>query len=136
MALISVTRLRVRAFRYFPGFLFFALVSARQARRARGNLGSSLLADAKRTFWTLTAWEDEASMREFMMAPPHRRAMPRLLDWCDEASVSHWLQESPELPDWREAHRRLVAEGRRSKVRHPSPAHEAFEIPLPKQRGR
>jgi hypothetical protein len=26
----------------------------------------------------------------------------------------------------------MVAEGRRSKVRHPSPAQEAFEIPTPK----
>jgi Domain of unknown function (DUF3291) len=136
MALISVTRLRVRSLRYFPGFLFFTLVSARQANRARGNLGTSLLADAKRTFWTLTAWEDEASMREFIMTPPHRRAMPKLLEWCDEAAVAHWLQESSGLPDWREAHRRMVAEGRRSKVRHPSHAHEAFEIPPPKQRGR
>jgi hypothetical protein len=136
MALISVTRLRVRSFRYLPGFLFFALVSARQGRRARGNLSTSLLNDAKRTFWTCTAWEDEASMREFMMAPPHRRAMPKLLDWCDEAAVVHWLQEGTELPDWREAHRRMVAEGRRSKVRHPSPAHEKFEIPPPTLRER
>jgi heme-degrading monooxygenase HmoA len=104
MTLISITRLRVRALRYLPGFFFFALVSARQARRARGNRGADLLAEAKRTFWTSTAWEDEASMREFMMAPPHRRAMPKLLDWCDEASVVHWLQESPELPDWQEAY--------------------------------
>ena len=81
------------------------------------------------------AREDEASMREFMMARPHRRAMPKFLEWCDEAAVVHWLQESSELPDWQEAHRRMVAEGRRSKVRHPSPAHEAFEIPSI-QRGR
>ena len=133
MTFISVTRLRVRSFRFLPGFFLFALQSVRQARRARGNRGSDLLADSKRTFWTSTAWENEASMREFMMAPPHRRAMPRLLDWCDEAAVVHWIQESPELPDWREAHRRMVAEGRRSKVRHPSAAQEAFEIAPPKQ---
>ena len=58
MSLISVTRLRVRALRYLPGFLFFALVSAREARRARGNRGADLLAEAKRTFWTSTAWEE------------------------------------------------------------------------------
>lgn len=136
MALISVTRLRVRSIRYLPGFLFFALVSARQARRAPGNLATNLLTEVKHTFWTRTAWEDEASMREFMMAPPHRRAMRKLLDWCDEASVVHWLQDGSELPDWPEAHRRMVVDGRRSKVRHPSPAHEAFEIPPPSPRGR
>jgi len=71
-------------------------------------------------------------MRAFMVASPHRVAMVNLLDWCDEASLAHWTQESAQLPDWVEAHRRLVAEGRRSKVRHPSPAHEAFQIPPPR----
>ena len=91
-----------------------------------------MLNDAHRTFWTCTAWVDEAAMRAFMLAPPHRMAMVKLLDWCDEAYLVHWTQESTQLPDWHEAHRRLVAEGRRSKVRHPSPAHEAFQIPPPK----
>ena len=65
------------------------------------------------------------------MGGMHRRAMPKLLDWCDEDATAHWLQESPELPDWQEAHRRIVKEGRRSKVRHPSAAHIAYEIPQP-----
>ncbi len=136
MALISVTRLRVRSFRYLPGFVVLALRSVRQAKRTPGNLGTGLLREANSTFWTRTAWADEASMRAFMNAMPHRRAMAKLLDWCDEAAVAHWLQESSDLPDWQEAHRRMVAEGRRSKVRHPSPAHEAYEIPRPKVRAR
>jgi len=90
------------------------------------------LRDANNTFWTRTAWQDEAAMRAFMMAPPHRRAMVKLLVWCDEASVVHWNQENSALPDWHEAHQRLVAEGRRSKVNHPSSAHEAYQIPPPK----
>ena len=131
MALISVTRLRVRALRYMPGFLWYAFRSNGQARRASGNLGVALLNDPHRTFWTCTAWVDEAAMRAFMLAHPHREAMVKLLDWCDEASLVHWTQDNARLPDWHEAHRRLVAEGRRSKVRHPSPAHEAFQIPPP-----
>jgi heme-degrading monooxygenase HmoA len=135
MTLISVTRLRVRGFASFRGSSLSRGVGPTGQARL-GNRGAQLLAETKRTFWISTAWEDKASMREFMMAPPHRRAMGRLLDWRDEAAVVHWLQESPELPDWREAHRRMVAEGRRSKVRHPSPAQQAFEIPPPTLRGR
>jgi hypothetical protein len=131
MALISVTRLRVRSARYLPGFLFFIIFSALLAERAPGNLSIGTLRDANNAFWTRTAWRDEASRRAFMMAPPHRRAMAKLLEWCDEASLVHWTQESSALPDWREAHRRMVAEGRRSKVNHPSPAHEAYRIPPP-----
>ena len=114
-----------------PGFLFYALRSARQARRSAGNLGVGLFRDAHRTFWTGSAWTDDAAMRAYMLAMPHRRAMSKLAEWCDEASVVHWTQEARALPDWREAHRRMVAEGRRSKVKHPSAAHQANEIAAP-----
>ena len=33
--------------------------------------------------------------------------MRRLAEWCDEASVAHWTQESAALPDWIEVHRRM-----------------------------
>ena len=131
MALISVTRLRVRSFRYLPGFIFLALRSVRQARRDPGNLGTGLLRDANRTFWTRTAWRDETAMGAFMMAMPHRRAMVKLLEWCDEASLVHWNQEAPALPDWDEAYRRLITDGRRSKVNHPSSDQQAYRFPPP-----
>jgi uncharacterized protein DUF3291 len=130
--LISVTRLRVRSFRYLPLFIFYSLLSASQAKRAAGNYGTAVLRERNNTFWTRTAWSDESSMRAFMMGGIHRRAMPRLLDWCDEASVVHWSQDSSELPGWQEAHRRMVDEGRPSKVKHPSPAHLTHKIPEPK----
>jgi hypothetical protein len=48
----------------------------------------------------MTAWESEAAMRAFRSSGANMKAMPKLLDWCDEASYAHWEQESPELPDW------------------------------------
>jgi quinol monooxygenase YgiN len=129
--LISITRLRVRSLWFLPGFIFYATRSASQARNAPGNLGVGLLRDAKNTFWTKTAWQDEAALRAFMMATPHRRAMGKLAEWCDEASVVHWNQETPDLPGWQEAHRRMIAEGRPSRVRHPSAAHQGLKIPPP-----
>jgi len=92
----------------------------------------TILNDVSRTFWTCTAWKDESDMRAFMMSPPHRNAMPKLIHWCSEAAVVHWTQESPALPDWTEAHRRMVSEGRPSKVSHPSPDHDAFRIAAPR----
>ena len=79
-----------------------------------------------------TAWQDEAAMRAFMMAMPHRGAMGKLAGWCDEAAVVHWTQDTTGLPDWQEAHRRMATEGRRSRVRHPSEAHQDFRIPPPR----
>jgi len=132
MPFVSVTRLRVRAWRYLLQFIWQALKTAKQAERAPGFIGGKLLKEAHNAFWTVTAWEDEAATRAYRNAGAHRVVMPRLLDWCDEAALAHWNQDGPEIPDLQEAHRRMVESGRRSKVKHPSPAQESFQIPAPR----
>jgi hypothetical protein len=131
MPLISITRLRVRSWRFMPGFMLYALRSSKQATSARGNLKAKVHNDRQRTFWTATSWTDEAAMRAFIGSGPHAPAMRKLLHWCDEASVVHWTQESAECPSWEVAYHRMVKDGRPSKVYHPSSAHEAFVIPAP-----
>ena len=132
MAFVSVTRLRVRSIRYLLSFSWQVVKTARQAQRSSGFLGGVILREANNVCWTVTAWEDQKSMLDYRNAGAHRTVMPRLLDWCDEASVAHWNQEHNDLPDWQEAHRRIAEEGRRSKVKHPSPAHLANQIALPR----
>jgi hypothetical protein len=132
MPLVSVTRLRVRAWRFLPGFFLRTFQASRQAKAADGFLSLALLNDANLTFWTRTIWRDEAAMRAFMFSGAHRHAMPRLQDWCDEASLVHWTQETGEAPSWPEAHRRMQQEGRPSKLKHPSAAQLRFEIPAPR----
>ena len=61
MALISVTRLRVRSFIYLPAFFWDAFKSIRQAEHSIGFLGGRLLVNGKNVFWTMTAWTDEAT---------------------------------------------------------------------------
>jgi uncharacterized protein DUF3291 len=128
---VSITRLRVRSWRYLPVFFVQALRIARQAASSEGNLATALLRDRQRTFWTGTSWSSEASMKTFMHAGVHGPVMKHLLNWCDEAALVHWTQDGAELPSWAEAHTRIQREGRRSKVSHPSPAHTAYEIPAP-----
>jgi hypothetical protein len=131
MPFVSITRLRLRSWRFVPGLIWYALLSKRQAQSAPGNLRALTLREAHNTFWTCTVWQDEAAMRAFMVTGAHRQAMRVLPEWCDEASVAHWQQDSAEQPAWIEVHRRMKSEGRRSKVRHPSPAQERLEIPPP-----
>lgn len=76
-------------------------------------------------YWTLTMWRDIAAMRAFMGSGAHRTAMPRLMHWCDEASVAYWDTDAATLPSWSDAKTRLAREGRLSKIAHPSPAHAA-----------
>jgi hypothetical protein len=131
MPLVSVTRLRVRSWRFLPSFVFDAVRTSRQAANAEGSLAVKVLRDAHNAWWTSTSWDTESSMRKFMIAKPHGPAMRKLLEWCDEAALVHWSQPGPDLSSWDEAHRRLQSEGRASKVLHPSPDHLAFIITPP-----
>ncbi len=128
MTSISVTRLRVRAWPYMPTFVCLTMMSARQARRSAGFLGGYLGSSDARTYWTVTSWADVSAMRKFRDTSWHRRAMPKLLRWCDEAAIAHWEQPTDALPDGLEALRRLTAEGRISKVAHPSADHSSGKL--------
>lgn len=103
----------------------------RQACRAQGNLAVKLLRDRRNAFWTCTSWDEESSMKAFMLTGSHGPSMRKLLEWCDEAALVHWTEESNQLPGWSEAHRRLLRWGRLSKVNHPSEAQKAFRIDEP-----
>jgi heme-degrading monooxygenase HmoA len=132
MAFISITRLRLRSWRFMPGFLVHAMRSSAQVRRAEGFVRGSLLGDRARTYWTMTLWRSEADMRRYMTTGDHRSAMPKLLGWCDEASVVHWEQEDQALPTWEAADARMRAEGRPSRVRHPTHEHGALAYRPPR----
>ena len=129
---VSMTRLRVRSWRYVPLFFVQAFRSARQAKFAEGAVSVSVLREARNTFWTRTVWINEQAMKNFMLSGPHGRVMRRLMEWCDEAAVAHWTQESAEPPSWEEAHRRLRESGRPSKVNHPSEDQRNNRIPAPR----
>jgi hypothetical protein len=129
---ISLTRLRVRSFRFVPLFLLHTFRSLRQVKKAAGFQRGALLADRSWTFWTMTAWDNHESMRRFMTTGSHLRAMPHLLHWCDEASLAHWEQQETTLPSWTEAHKRMREGGRASKVQNPSPQHATLSYRAPR----
>jgi hypothetical protein len=131
MAFISVTRLRVRSVIYLPQFFWDAFKSIRQVEHSSGFLEGKLLVNSKNVFWTVTAWKDQAAMNAYRTDGAHRRAMPKLLNWCDEAAVVHWTQESSEIPVWQEVHQRMAEEGKPSKVNHPSTDQVSKHIPAP-----
>jgi hypothetical protein len=117
---------------YVPGFLWHTFRSRRQAMRAPGFAGGRLLLDSRLTFWTLTLWEDEHAMKTFRGSEAHVKVMPRLAGWCDEAAYAHWSQDSDSAPSWQQAYEHLVAEGRLSRVAHPSANHAARRFAPPR----
>jgi len=123
--IVSLTRLRVRAWRYMPGFIWYTYRSKQQLVRSPGFVVGQLANAPSRTFWTTTAWTDEAAMKRFRDADWHKRAMPKLLEWCDEASVARWTQDTSDLLTAADMLEKMTASGRTSKVRNPSAGHAA-----------
>jgi hypothetical protein len=132
MIFVSLTRLRIRSLRFVPLFVVQTFGSLRQVKKAPGFRTGALLADRSWTFWTMTAWDSQEQMRAYMTAGAHRKAMPHLFEWCDEASVTHWTQAEEGLLPWSEADRRMRENGRASKVRHPSPQHADLSYRAPR----
>jgi hypothetical protein len=62
---VSVTRLRLGSWKYFPAFFWHVWRSRRQLVGAAAFLAGKTLVEAHRTFWTLTAWENEQAMRGY-----------------------------------------------------------------------
>ena len=145
MPFISLTRLRIRSIRFLPHFALHSWRSIRQIKRAPGFLTGALLTDKAWTFWTITVWASEDSLRKFMISGSHKAAMPHLVQWCAEAAVTHWTQPDPdtphplhhtpsqfELPTWLEADQRMRSSGRASKIKNPSPNHATLTYPAPR----
>jgi hypothetical protein len=129
LALVAITRLRLRGYRFLPLFMWHSLMSSHQAERSPGFLTGALSADPLRlVYWTLTMWKDAGAMRAFRGSGAHQRIMPWLADWCDEAAVVHWEQADDVLPPADEVLRRMASGGRVLRLNHPSPDHAAGRI--------
>ena len=100
----------------------------KQAQRTRGNLGVRVRKTKGLAFWTLAMWHDNQAIRAFVPASPHREAMQKLPDWCDEAAFADWEQDTTDWPSWETASERLAGTGRLVGVLHPSKQQKAGTI--------
>jgi hypothetical protein len=103
--------------------------SVNELKLSNGLLKGKELIDKNLTFWTITIWENEESMKEFRGSSSHRMAMQHLPKWCNEASYHHWVQEDDVFPSWNTISEKLFSEGRLSKVRNPSKAQVENQFP-------
>jgi hypothetical protein len=131
MAVIVVTRLRLKDPALLDDFFTDALAAIEQAKKSDGNLGADALADANNAWWTVTAWQERRLMHSYVRTEPHRTIMSHLDRYCDEATFVDWEQDSADLPDWPANWRHLVADGQAAELSQPSAAHQTREFPAP-----
>jgi hypothetical protein len=96
-------RFRLRPIRFDPFFVLHTDRTIAQIRKADGFVAGAVQRDAALAFWTLTVWRDQHAVRAYGASGAHRKAVPHLAVWADEASVGHWTQPGSDLPECPEA---------------------------------
>ncbi|MFE6837915.1 MULTISPECIES: DUF3291 domain-containing protein [unclassified Streptomyces] len=93
----------VRFFLKTPGIVL-------QIRKASGAHGVALRARVlRRTFLTLSAWEDRDALYRFAGSEPHRSSSRAASAHMKESAFTFWTVRASELPiGWEEAERRLA----------------------------
>jgi heme-degrading monooxygenase HmoA len=100
---------RSRVFGRSRDFFYYTRRIQTQLKSARGLVGYSLLAHlvAKR-FWTLSVWQDEVSLMNFVHQDPHREAMMTLRRFMGGTRFLRWkIKGSAVPPNWHDAMERF-----------------------------
>ena len=107
LALLSY--LPLRHFRALPKFFRYTVQTQRQLKTTAGIIGYTLQARPfSRQFWTLSVWEDQQSLNNFVSQIPHSQIMQALAPHMGETKFAQWTVTSSQIPpDWPSALARL-----------------------------
>lgn len=93
------SRLPLKRHRSIPGFLRDAVAIRRQLARAHGMVGYALDAEvARKTFWTFSVWEDQASLDAFASSDPHQAITRRLQPLMGQTRFKFFQIPGSDLP--------------------------------------
>jgi heme-degrading monooxygenase HmoA len=104
-----VSSLPLKSYGAMPAFFRFSKQIGVQLKTAKGLIGYSLLArPLTKRFWTLSVWESEEALRNFVHSPPHVTVMAEIRPRMGETKFTYWQVRGSELPlKWDEGLRRL-----------------------------
>jgi len=111
--LVLVSRLPLRSYLRIPRFVRLTFDIQRQLSRTEGLLGYSLLAQPLgKTFWTLSAWQNQQALDAFVAAAPHSDVMRKIRPFMLDPAFHSWSARGDELPPtWHGARQRLSTMG-------------------------
>ena len=103
--LVLLTELPLKRWRDLGAFLLYTWRIQGQLRRTPGLLGYALRAHIRtRQFWTLSAWEGEAALHQFVVEQPHGHVMMALRDKMAQTYFVPWSMWGTVFPPrWQDA---------------------------------
>lgn len=106
LALLSF--LPLKHYRTIPLFFWLTFQTQRQLSHAQGLIGYSLQAQPlRRQFWTLSAWEDQQALMQFVREAPHGKIMQMLAPHMGKTQFVQWKVKASDIPlNWDAAKRR------------------------------
>src|SRR5882672_7014337 len=106
LALLSY--LPLNKYSAIPGFFRFSIQIQKQLRSTPGIIGYTLRAKIlSRNFWTLSVWEDQKTLMDFLAKIPHGEAMKAMAPHMGRTKITQWKVAGSSLPlSWDEAMQR------------------------------
>jgi hypothetical protein len=91
-----------------PSFFRFSFQVQKQLRATPGVIGYSLRAQVlSRNFWTLSVWENQKTLMEFVAKLPHGEAMRAMAPHMGRTTFTQWKVAGSSLPlSWSETMQR------------------------------
>jgi hypothetical protein len=104
------SRLPLARYRDLPGFLRAAMLIRAQLAQASGLIGYALDAHpARKTFWTVSAWDSQDALDAFSRADPHRSRVGVIRPRMRPTTFTYWTVPGADLPiAWSEVRRRVA----------------------------
>lgn len=103
--------LELHRYRDVPAFLLAALRLRAAFRRAPGAVRLSLRAvPSRRTFWTLSQWETEHTLRAYVHHPRHIKVMRAYSTRLRRSQFTTWSVPATQPPSWADAHRTILSQ--------------------------
>ncbi len=109
---VMASRFQLQAWRDVAPFFVASFRIRRQMLNSPGVVGVSLIArPTSKTFYTLSAWQDRASLDATVAHQPHAATMNRFRSRTTDSLFAFWsIPATDGPPTWDEAQRRLQDE--------------------------
>ena len=109
LALLSY--LPLRSYLRIPSFFRHTFEIEQQLRASAGLIGYALPAHLlSREFWTVSVWEGDAALMDFVQRAPHSTVMEKLRFHMGPTRFTYWQVSGAAIPPtWQEARGRMHA---------------------------